>query len=380
MHIGFITPEYPHPDLGRSGGLGTSIKNLAVELVKNSIEVTIFVGGQKEASVFKDENIRIITIAKKNYTFGGWYLWRRHFEKVVREAISKYKIDLLEAPDWTGITAFMKFSVPLIIRLNGSDGYFCHLDRRKQHWKNRFLEKKALKNADQIVSVSSFTALKTNEVFNLNKTISVIHNSIDVTKFTPENNVAIEPNQILYFGTVIRKKGVLDLAQAFNLIVKENKDSKLVLLGKDTNDVFEKTSTIKLFYDLLSENAKQRVTHLPEIPYNMVKEYIAKANVIVLPSFAEAFPMTWLETLAMEKPLVSSNIGWANELMVDEETGFTVNPKDHKEFSNKVLKLLSDNDLAVKFGENGRQHVINNFSTEIITEKNIKFYKSLIYV
>jgi len=86
-----------------------------------------------------------------------------------------------------------------------------------------------------------------------------------------------------------------------------------------------------------------------------------------------------LETLAMEKPLVSSNIGWANELMLDGQTGFTVNPKDHKLYVQRIVELLSDNDLCEKFGKAGRRHVIDHFSTPIILPQNIAFYNRIIH-
>jgi len=61
MHIAFLTPEYPHPKISHSAGLGTSIKNLAVELVKNKHRVTVFVYSEDANEIFKYE---VITIHK----------------------------------------------------------------------------------------------------------------------------------------------------------------------------------------------------------------------------------------------------------------------------------------------------------------------------
>jgi glycosyltransferase involved in cell wall biosynthesis len=152
----------------------------------------------------------------------------------------------------------------------------------------------------------------------------------------------------------------------------------LLLIGKDSKDVFEKVSTLQLLYELLTPEAKSKVKHYSEVPYVAIQQYIAQAHVVVLPSFAEAFPMTWLETLALEKPLVSSNIGWAKELMIDGITGFTINPKDHKTFAIKLLELLNDKAKCSSFGKAGRKHISQNFSIDIITQQNIEFYKTLI--
>lgn len=377
MHIAFLTPEYPHKSLKPSAGLGSSIKNLAIVLAGAGHKVTVFVVFQNEERVFYDEGIKVISILRKGYKLFGWYLERKYIQRKIRKEIQNSKIDVIEAPDWTGITALITFSIPLIIRLHGSDTYFCNLEGRKQKKKNYFFEKIALKQADKIVSVSAFTANKTKQLFSLDCDIETIYNGINTEVFKPIDE-EVNTSQILYFGTIIRKKGVLELASIFNNIVIINKNVSLLLIGKDVKDVLENKSTLELFYQRLTEKAKLKVIHLPEVPYKDIKNYLAKAQVVVLPSFAEAFPMTWLETLAMEKALVASNIGWATELMVDGETGYLVNPKNHLEYSNKILTLIRDKEKNKRFGKNGRLHIISNFSSTVVLNKNINLYKSLL--
>ena len=377
MHIAFLTPEYPHKNLKRSAGLGTSIKNLATGLIQAGVSVTVFVVFQQENRTFYDNNIKIVSISRKGYKFFGWYLERKHIQHCIQQEITSSNIDIIEAPDWTGITAFMKFSVPIVIRLHGTDAYFCNLEGRKQKRKNYFLEKTALKQANCIVSVSNFTANKTKEIFALKKPITTIYNGINTETFKPLE-VPVAENAILYFGTIIRKKGVLELARAFNILIEEKPEATLQLLGKDVIDVFEKKSTLELFFNILSDKAKKQVIYLEEVHYSKVAEIISKSSLVTLPSFAEAFPMTWLEAMAMEKALVTSNIGWANELMIDEVNGFTINPKDHQKYASRMKILLDDSSLSIKFGINARKRVLDSFDTTLIVAKNISFFKNLI--
>jgi len=374
LNIAFISSEYPHENLKPSAGLGSSIKNLAKGLVQSGMKVTVFTVFQNKNHTFFDDNIKIISIARKGYKVFGWYLERKHIQREIQKEIDAQGIDVIEAPDWTGITAFFNVSIPVIIRLHGSDAYFCHLENRKQKKKHKLFEQNALQNADKIISVSAFTAQVTTDLFQIKKNIEVIHNGIDTEYFKP---IAADINtgQLLYFGTVIRKKGVLELARIFNKVVSENNEASLLLIGKDTMDVFENQSTLSLFNKLLSNKAKQKVTHIPEVPYEDIKNYIAKAHIVVLPSFAEAFPMTWLEALAMGKPLVSSNIGWAKEIVVDKKTGYTVDPKNHERFAEIVIRLLVNSELANTMGSSGRDYVVKHFSSAIITKQNIDFYK-----
>lgn len=377
MNIAFVTPEYPHSDFSKSGGLGTSIKNLAKGLSSQGVKVTVFVIGQQKNLKITENKIHLVSIAKQKHFAFNWYFERKRYQRIIQKYIDKNDIQLIEAPDWTGVSAFMKFDVPIIIRLHGSDAYFCHLDGRKQKWKHRFLERTALINASALVSVSEFTAKKTKEIFGLNKDSVTIHNGIDCDDFRPLN-VNVNNGQLLYFGAIIRKKGVLELAQIFNKVIEVLPSSRLLLIGKEVNDIFEKKSTLTLLNELLTPKAKKNITHFKEVPYQDIHKHIASSHLVVLPSFAEAFPMTWLEALSMEKALISSNIGWANELMVDGVTGYTIDPGNHDVYAEKIIELLNDLPKCTEFGKAGRQHVISNFSIPIIVKQNMAFYNTVI--
>jgi L-malate glycosyltransferase len=376
MHIGFITPEYPHDTLSSSGGLGTSIKNLAEALILEGMKVSIFVVGTEFQQSFVENSIRFYFIKKLKVPGFTWFFTRKYFQQEISKIVKGQKIDLLEAPDWTGITAFMKFDVPLIIRCNGSDAYFCHLEGRKQKWKNFWFENNALNNADGIIAASSFTGKLTKKIFGLKKKIFTIYNGIDIDLFQPTSS----PNDktILYFGTVIRKKGILELARAFNWVKKKEPLAKLKLIGKDSLDILTKESTLKLFYEIIEPEYLKDISYSTHMPYSEIEKELSKAGVVVLPSFAEAFPMTWLEAMAMEKAMVTSNIGWAKEMMIDTITGFMVDPKDHKFFAERIVTLINDEVLGVKMGKQARERVALYFSSEQTTKESIKYYRNII--
>ena len=88
--------------------------------------------------------------------------------------------------------------------------------------------------------------------------------------------------------------------------------------------------------------------------------------------------MTWLEAMALEKAMVTSNIGWANELMIDGRTGYVTHPDDTQKLSEAIVRLLQDSDLSKKMGIQARQRIMSEFTQEQIAEKNIKFYKNII--
>ena len=377
MHIAFITPEYPHQELKlKVGGIASFTKNLATSLIDKGFNVTVFLISQNENRIINDNGISIHLIKRKKVKGFTWYFNRKNIEHYINNIININNINIIEAPEWTGITALMRFNIPLVLRLHGSDTYFCKLEKRKVKYKNKFFEKRALERADRIIGVSKFVSNETKKIFNLKKNIKIIYNAIDVKKFLPEHMLE-EEKTILYFGTIVRKKGVLELSSIFNIVVKREPNAKLILIGNDTIYVFEKKSTLGILKNDLSQIAASNLKYYPAVPYKDIRGLILKANVVVLPSYAEAFPMTWLEAMALEKKMVTSNIGWANELMEDGVTGYLVNPKNHNLFAKRIIDFFKGKKNK-DFPKNARKRIKEKFNQDIIIEENIKFYKDLV--
>jgi glycosyltransferase involved in cell wall biosynthesis len=378
MKIAFLTPEYPHSKTGTSGGIGTSIKNLATGLLAKGCLVRVLVYGQKEEAVFDDDGICIQQIRNVKLKGLSWYLTRKKLQKIINTLYRQKEIDLVEAPDWTGITSFISpEKCPVIVRLHGSDTYFCHLDRRPVKWINRFHEKRALKRANALLSVSQFTADLTNQLFGLRKKFTVIPNGIDADSFINTNTNT--NNIILYFGSLIRKKGLLELPFIFNEVINKYPNAKLVLVGRDVPDIISGSpSTRQMMQGLFSPQALINVDYLGSVPYQNIKKHISAATVCVFPTFAEALPVSWIEAMAMQKPIVASNIGWATEVIDDGTDGFLEHPTHHLEYANKIIELLENVQLQKEFGVEARKKVIGKFNIAVVAQDSLAFYNSLI--
>lgn len=379
MQIAFLTPEYPHPKTGRSGGIGTSIKNLAIGLLKQGCAVRVLVCGQKEESIFDDNGITVQQIQNVKFKGLSWWFTRKKLEHIINELHSNQEIDVVEAPDWTGITSFIQpQKCPIVIRLNGSDTYFCHLDNRPVKWFNKFNERRAILKADGLLSVSQFTADLTNEVFGLLKEFTIIPNSIDIELFNVNGN-SNNKNTILYFGSLIRKKGLLELPLIFNEVVKVNSAAELILIGNDVRDILTRNvSTWAMMQQLFTPEALQNVRYLGSVPYQEIKEFINKATLCVFPTFAEALPVSWIEAMALQKPIVASDIGWANEIIENGVDGFLAHPKDHKKYAERILELLENPEMQLAFGIKARKKISDTFSVQVVSKQSLLFYEDLI--
>jgi len=411
----FLTPEYPHPKTGNSGGIGTSIKNLAVGLLAQGGAVRILVYGQTAEAVFDDNGIVVQQIKNVKLKGLSWWLTRKKLERIINELYANSEIDLVEAPDWTGITSFIKpIKCPIVIKLHGSDTYFCHLDQRPVKGINKFHEKRALQNADGLISVSQFTANLTNRLFGLNKNFTIIPNAIDISLFNTSSieNASLRdralkkcsvnifsdrasrrvgeatkqpfeknlnPKSILYFGTLIRKKGLLELPFIFNKVIELHPTAQLMLVGRDAPDIISgNDSTWAMMQAMFSPTALANVTYLGGVPYGEIIKHIEQATLCVFPTFAEALPVSWLEAMALQKPVVASNIGWATEMIEDGVEGFLVNPKDQSLYAAKIVALLEDPELQKLVGTAARKKVEQKFSMEVVARQSLAFYEKIL--
>ena len=379
MKIGFLTPEFPHPKTGVSGGIGTSIMNLAKGLVQLGNDVIVLVYGQKEDAVFKENGVTFYQI--KNVKIKGFsrFLTQKKIEKLINSLVKQNKLDIVEAPDWTGITSFIQPDCPLVIRLNGSDTYFCHLDNRPVKPMNRFHEKRALQKADALLSVSQYTAEVTKKLFGIQRDFTIIPNSIDIDRFEKASD-ELENGEltILYFGTLIRKKGLLEVPLIFNEVFARNNQAKLVLIGRDSSDIISgNKSTWEMMQSLFDKAALANVTYSGSVPYDQIKQRLSHATVCIFPTFAEALPVSWIEAMAMQKPIVASNIGWATEVIDDGKDGFLVHPANHSLYADQIIKLLEDKALRSEFGQAARKKTEEKFNISTVAKLSLAFYKKM---
>ncbi len=380
MHIGFLTPEFPHPDATPAAGIGTSVYNLVSQLCKQNVRVSVFVYGQLTNKIIAGESgVRIHFIKAKNYRVGGWWLYRKYLQNYLNKVISREGINLIEAPDWTGITAFMSLDAPLVLRLHGSDAYFCKLEGRKQKWKNRFFEGRAIKGADAFIAPTEFAARMTAEIFNLSgREISVIHNGVDVRKFQNPYPLKVKHGTILYVGTIIRKKGVLELPSILHALHRRNLHVDLYLIGRDSPDsITQSASTWELIKNALPSALKPHVHYFGPKPYSEVIDYIKSAEVCVFPTYAETLGMVTIEAMALNKAVVSSDLPWVAEILVDGVSGLTENPSRHDQFAVKIQQLLTNPALCQSIGSAARKRVEERFDIEKIAILNIELYKTI---
>jgi len=374
MHIGFLTTEYPPLP---SGGIGTSIQNLARELVALGHRVTVI--GWGRAAEFEDQGVKIRFLKNVFLPKTGWLVGRLVLQREVRRLVQEEGLQLLEAADWCGLSAGLRLGCPLVLRCHGAAVYFGHLLNEAVRPSVRWAERMAFAGADDVAAVSRFTADVTTRLFGLNRPVTVIPNGIDLRRFAAAESAEVEPSTILYLGSLVRKKGVLDLCKAFSRVVEQYPAARLRLVGRDCADRRSgEPSTWALCQEMLTPPARDRAEHVGEVPYCEISRYVERAGLCVFPSYAEALPLSWIEVMACGKPVVAYDIGWAREVIDKGSTGLLVKLGDIEGLAEAMLQLLRDPVLGRNFGERGRDRVRASFSVRTMAEASADWYERVL--
>ena len=274
----------------------------------------------------------------------------------------------------------MKFIVPIVMRFHGSDTYFCHIENRPQKRKNFWFEKLATQGAQAFIAPTTYAGEVSVNLFKIQKKkIKTIHYGLDVNQFENENPTDFESGLILYIGTIIRKKGVLELPAILKEVNAQTPNAKLILIGADAPDISTQSkSTWSLVEQEFKKYDLKNYSYHGQIPYHLVSQNMRKAQICVFPSFAETLGMVTIEAMAMQKPVVNTNIGWAQELMEEGKSGFLVHPKDHKLFAERIITIINNPERGLLIGQQARDFVYQHFDSAKVVAQNIQFYNEIL--
>lgn len=101
-------------------------------------------------------------------------------------------------------------------------------------------------------------------------------------------------------------------------------------------------------------------------------------DIVVLTSITEGLPVSLLEASAMGKPIVSTDAGGASEIVINEMNGYIVPLNDSDAVTERIITILSNNDLALALGANGKKVIQERFTPEIVCEKTVQLYQDLL--
>jgi glycosyltransferase involved in cell wall biosynthesis len=109
-----------------------------------------------------------------------------------------------------------------------------------------------------------------------------------------------------------------------------------------------------------------------------INEFNAGMDIICLTSNNEGTPVSIIEAQASQVPVVSTNVGGVQNVMIDNETGFIVPKNNARIFADKLLVLIENEALRNEMGRKGWAFVKERFHFERLVKEMEHYYKELL--
>jgi len=175
-----------------------------------------------------------------------------------------------------------------------------------------------------------------------------------------------------FVGNLVPSKGILDLIEAFNLVLKEIPQAKLVIAG----DGPEKKKAMRKSNALyISEN----IEFLGLVNYEESAKIIKSSDCIVIPGLVEKLSLVLLEAMACRTPVIAYDIPVVNDLVINGNNGYLVYPRDINQLSKRIVRILLNPALKEKLGKQGRELVEKRYTWKQATDRILSIICRLVF-
>lgn len=109
-----------------------------------------------------------------------------------------------------------------------------------------------------------------------------------------------------------------------------------------------------------------------------VPRLLAAADAFLLTSISEGIPLSVIEAMAAELPVVATHVGGVAEVVEEDQTGLLAPARNATALAGRVLQLAADSALARRLGERGRMRAFESFSDVLMHRRYLEIYRQLL--
>jgi N-acetyl-alpha-D-glucosaminyl L-malate synthase BshA len=368
MKIGIVC----YPTFGGSGVVATE---LGYELCRAGHEVHFICYNQPARLTHRcSSTIQFHLVDVVSYPLFEFPPYTLALASKIYEVIEHYGLDLVHAhyavPHSTAAYLAQQMAgqttVKIITTLHGTDIILIGIDP-SYHRVTRF----SIEQSNGVTAVSHYLADLTRQEFALTKPVEVIPNFVDPYIFQRRPNpqfrqqfATADEKIVCHISNFRSLKRVPLIIQMFRDMAREV-PAKLLLVGNGPD--------YQACVDLVRrEGLHQKVFFLDFV--TDVASVLSIADLFMLPSEMESFGLAAIEALSCEVPVLASHVGGLPEAVIDGECGYLLPPDDLDGMIGAGIKLLSDEELRLQMGREGRRWVMTHFHVSHIVKRYEEYY------
>ena len=176
---------------------------------------------------------------------------------------------------------------------------------------------------------------------------------------------------VVFVGRFLREKGVYELMDAVRILRQQKLPFRMMMCG-DLDPGNRSSATADELQAWKQDGLIDWSGHVDD-----VREKLAMADVVVLPSYREGTPRSLLEAMAVGRPLVTTDVPGCRNVVRDEENGFIVPPRSSVELAAAIARLINDESMRVSMGQASRELAVRKFDERRVISQTLDVYRQL---
>lgn len=252
---------------------------------------------------------------------------------------------------------------PIIATLQGSDVF-----RVTEGRVGASLTQEVLLRCERITCLSRALADKLIAIGVPARRITIIPNGVDTDHFAPPLHGAREPLMV-FVGSLIERKGANYLLSALPTVFSSFPDVRMAIIGQGPEEGALRKQAEAL-------GISQRVLFVGPQSQDEVRNWLQRAQLLVLPSLEEGLGVVLLEALACGTPVVASNVGGIPDV-ITPEVGQLTPPGDPDALAGAIEEALSDEDAWASMSKHARMRAVNVFDWSRVAKEYVDLYRGI---
>ncbi|HRI20239.1 MAG TPA: glycosyltransferase, partial [Panacibacter sp.] len=348
--------------------------------------------GEKEAThLIEQYNLKIVHIKEMKRNISPWNDYIAYIK--MKKLIRSFNPDIVDThaakAGLVGRLAAFKCKVPVITHtFHGHvfHSYFGSLKTKLIIYIERWLAKKAT----AIIAVSELQKKELAEVYKIctPEKIKVLPIGLAVEKFQQDSakqrctfrkEYFLDDDEVAIgiIGRIVPIKNhtyFLRLAKAALQQTKKKLRFFIIGDGSIRHQLEREAEHLLLSFTYFPDNKKKADIIFTSWIIDIETAY-AGLDIIALTSLNEGTPVSLIEAQAAGKPVISTAVGGVNDVMINNETGFCIEPADFQNFTDKLIVLAENESLRNEMGCKGKKFSEENYSTGRVFAQTHKYYK-----
>jgi glycosyltransferase involved in cell wall biosynthesis len=302
----------------------------------------------------------------------------RDYQSIINKMLAAIQPDVIHAQETSAdALVALRSGYPTVVTAHGirrEDAKFARSpgQRLRFYFDGVLIERAVIRRARHLIAISRYVTDYFASLLRSDARLYFIPNPVDEQFFRlPAHG---QDPVVLFAGRVTPLKRVLDLVQAFSLVIRQVPDAQLRIAGECRTDAAYAETVRRWIHQA---GLGEQVHLLGELSQDEILNEYARCRLLALPSAQENAPIVIAQAMAGGKPVVATRVGGVAEMIGQAgERGLLVRVGEIDGMAEGIIRLLREPETGCRMGEGGRAFAREFYQPDQVARRTLAVYQA----